>query len=392
MSEAMKELERLKGRSTPKAPIGGESIGLTTEQASSFSFLRYARAIAKPDSQRYEKEAGTELEAVRAASQKDPGADGRALPREVLNAAYRAPLTVVSGTNATAANLLSDTPQSGSFNAELQQQSELMEFSTVLTNLQGSVTLPYIGNGVDFSVQQETLAADAADGTTLIQSNDIAPLRVYAWVPVSNQALIQSNPSVEQMFRTNLAQTLAATLDRWAWSGRVAANETPNLYDLILVNAVTPPNQTANGDNADWNLVGKMVEQLTSLRGLTSNVRWGMSSLLAVRMMGTRRSTGASGVPDPIMEYDGSIARIPSIVSANFLNNANKGSATNLSRLILGNFTHFVMGFWGETRVVVDPYTYSRRGYTAIGIETFTNNAVVDPNAFVRADDLISAY
>ena len=197
---------------------------------------------------------------------------------------------------------------------------------------------------------------------------------------------------MEGMIRRNLAEGLADILDQWAWSGQVLRNETPGIFALSGSN-VTAPSAGTNGDTANWELIAKMVDEMSRVnRSLTSSVRWGLSSLLAVRLQGTRRTTGALGVPDPIMTADGNIARMPSLVSANFLNDQRKGSARNLSGLVLGNFTNFVMGFWGQTRIVVDPYTYGRRGYTAIGIETLTSNAIVDANSFVRAGQLVSAY
>jgi hypothetical protein len=70
--------------------------------------------------------------------------------------------------------------------------------------------------------------------------------------------------------------------------------------------------------------------------------------------------------------------------------NLSKGSGSDLSAVIFGDFRQLLVGGWGGMDLVVDPYTKARNGMVALTINSFWDAGVRQPKAFSVMKDAIT--
>ena len=77
-------------------------------------------------------------------------------------------------------------------------------------------------------------------------------------------------------------------------------------------------------------------------------------------------------------------------VSNNVPSNLTKGSGTNLSAVIYGNFADLLIGLYGTLEILVDPYTDFAKGTTGIRALQSIDIAVRHAESFAAMQDAIA--
>lgn len=77
-------------------------------------------------------------------------------------------------------------------------------------------------------------------------------------------------------------------------------------------------------------------------------------------------------------------------VSNNVPSNLTKGSRTDLSAVIYGNFADLLIGLYGTMEILVDPYTDFAKGTTGIRALQSIDIAVRHPESFAAMTDAIA--
>ena len=71
--------------------------------------------------------------------------------------------------------------------------------------------------------------------------------------------------------------------------------------------------------------------------------------------------------------------------------NLTKGSGSNLSAILYGNFADLYIGLFGDVEVLVDPYSDFAKGTTGVRILQSIDIAVAHPQSFAAMKDAIAA-
>tara|TARA_A100001011_G_scaffold179838_1_gene188694 strand:+ start:148 stop:423 length:276 start_codon:yes stop_codon:yes gene_type:complete len=71
--------------------------------------------------------------------------------------------------------------------------------------------------------------------------------------------------------------------------------------------------------------------------------------------------------------------------------NLTKGSGSNLSAILYGNFADLYIGLFGELEILVDPFSDFAKGTTAVRIMQSIDIAVAHPQSFLAMKDAIAA-
>ena len=71
--------------------------------------------------------------------------------------------------------------------------------------------------------------------------------------------------------------------------------------------------------------------------------------------------------------------------------NLSKGSGSNLSAILYGNFRDLYVGMWGSLEILVDPYTDFAKGTTGVRAIQSIDIAVAHAEAFAAMKDAIAA-
>lgn len=81
----------------------------------------------------------------------------------------------------------------------------------------------------------------------------------------------------------------------------------------------------------------------------------------------------------------------PAMVTNNVPSNLTKGTGTNLSAMIFGNFNDVVLADWGAIDLMVDPYTQAGSNSIRIHANMLGDVGIRQPKSFAVIKDIIAS-
>ncbi len=243
----------------------------------------------------------------------------------------------------------------------------------VLTGLRGDTVLP-----------KATGAATAywvAEGDSLTESNTtyssikLEPKTVGALTAFSRNLALQSNPSIESLLRDDISAVVGLAVDKALLHGTAAAKQPVGILNVSGI-------QTASLATLSWAAIVGMLDKL-GLENITPN------ALLTHAQAATKLQTtlkDATAGSEYLMQA-GRVAGLPAYVTNQL--DAKTGTP-NTGRVIAGDFSQIVIGEWGVTEILANPYAtgYYEKGDVQLRIMHTMDAVVRHPKAFVVADDL----
>ncbi|MCU0891999.1 MAG: phage major capsid protein [Sandarakinorhabdus sp.] len=362
------ELRALGGNAANPLKVAGEergdgNIGLTGKDVARFSMVRLMRALANPNDRSAQAAAAFELEASAEAAKKvgNQGGElrGVTIPNEVLirgvNGAERRDLTV--GTATEGGNTVQTDLLATSFIDILRNRMSVMQAgATMLEGLSGNVAIP-----------RQTGAATAAwvtEGNAPAESQQafdqvgMGPKTVAAFVDVSRRLMLQSSLSVEAFVRNDLAQVLALAIDLGALNGSGSAGQPRGILQTAGIGSVAIG---TNGGPATW-------DHIVDLETVVGNANADVPTsayLTNAAQRGRLKKTAELGATNGLGIWrDNEVNGYRAIASNQVPRTLTKGTGTNLSAIIFGNFADLIIGMWGGLDLLVDPFTSSTTGTT----------------------------
>ena len=272
--------------------------------------------------------------------------------RDASSTAYKAVGGSTGGSNLVATNLLA-----GSFIEVLRNKARVMQLGAqMLSGLVGNVDIPRQNS----QTQTYWLSPEGADTTESEASFDklsLTPKTIGTRSQMTRNMLMQSTPDIEMLVRNDLAATLALGIDKAAMSGTGTSGQPLGILNVSGIGSVI------GGTNG----AAITIDQLIALETLVAAANADESTLSYLtnsRVVGAlkalKSSTGQylwtnspngqrSGTPGEINGYQ--VARSNQIAA-----NLTKGTGTNLSTVVFGNFADLVIGEWGVLEILANPY------------------------------------
>lgn len=318
-------------------------IGLTDDEAQSFSFLRAFRALANPHDRRAQEEAAFEFEASRAAEQtSNREAQGIMVPADVLRRSLN---TSTSGTAAgdTGGYAIATDLMSQSFIEMLRNRSVLLGLATPMGGLVGNVDIPGQASGATgYWIGEDD---DATEQTLDLRQIGLNPKTAAAFSEITRKMLQQSSLDAEALVRRDLARALALTMDYAGFYGTGSANQPLGIKNLTGINAVTFA--AANPTFAD------LVQLETAISADNADVD-SMAYIGNAAFRGHCKTTEkfASSSGATIWEPGGTV-------------NGYRAEITNQvadGDVFHGNFADMIAAMWGGLDLTIDPYSNSKKG------------------------------
>lgn len=243
----------------------------------------------------------------------------------------------------------------------------------VLTGLRGDTVLP-----------KQTGASTAywiAEGDALTESNTtygsvkLEPKHVGALTALSRQLIQQSNPAIEQLVRDDFSAVVSLAVDKALLHGTAAAKQPVGILNVTGI-------QTASLATLDWDAIIAMLEKL-GLENITANAIV-THAKVSTKLQTTLKDAVAGAA---YLMQGGRVADLPAY-STNQLDA--KAGTPATGRLIAGDFTQLVIGEWGATEILANPYAagYYEKGDVQLRILHTMDAVVRHPKAFVVADDI----
>ena len=287
----------------------------------------------------------------------------------------RAPYAVGSAT--TGGNLVATQFLASSFIEVLRNNALIMNLGpTVLSGLVGNVAIPRQTSATATYWVSEASAITEAEA--LFDQVTLTPKQIGARSQYSRLALQQTTPDIEMVVRNDLARVMALGIDLAAINGsgtsgqptgilntagigsvamgtngaalaNAATTGTTGFDQLIqLERAVDVANALGNGAGCYYLTNAKVVSALKQLKTQYADYLW--TDNLDNRVAGTPGMVNGYGVARS--------NQVPASLT--------KGSGTNLSALLFGDFSQLVIGMWGALEILPNPYG---SGYTAGSVD-----------------------
>ena len=257
----------------------------------------------------------------------------------------------------------------------------------VMQGLKGDVAIPKLSAEVsNIAFVAENSAPSEGAGT--FAQVTMSPKTCAAFLDVSRKLMMQSDPSVEAILRNDIIASFARKIDEVAIEGG-ASNEPSGVLDNVSGNNIIA--MGTNGAALTYAKVVDMVEAVESDNAILNDAS--VKFLGNPKVTANLRTTGkqASGVEGNfILGQDGKILGYDYLSSTLVPSDLSKGTGSNLSALLFGDFSQLMLGFYSGVDVIVDPYTGSSAGTTRLAFFQDLDVALRHDESFSVIKDIVT--
>lgn len=355
-------LESLGARQRPvgSAPETGV-VDLSEREHREYSLVRAINAAISKNW----KDAGLELEVSRTlANELNRETDGFFMPINLRMNGERAPYavgaTATGGAN-VATNLLAD-----SFIEVLRNKALMMQMGiTSLPGLVGNVAIPRQISASQTYWVTEAQALTESEAT--FDQVTLSPKQIGARSQYSRLMLQQSTPAIEGLVRNDLAAVMALGLDLAIINGSGTSGQPKGILNQSGIGSVSMGTNGGSFVNSSASVSPSGLDPIIDLEGkldllnaLAGNLAYVTNAKVRVALKKLKdqmglplwtsnrdANTGALGG-----ELNGYRAEVTNQVPSNLT----KGTGTNLSALIFGDFSQVLLGMWGGLEILPNPY------------------------------------
>lgn len=243
----------------------------------------------------------------------------------------------------------------------------------VLPGLKGDTVLPKAtGSATAYWVAEGDALTES--GTTY-GSVKLEPKTVGALTAFSRQLALQSNPAIEALLRDDISAVVGLAVDKALIHGTAVAKQPVGILNVSGI-------QTASLATLSWATIVAMLEKL-GLENITPNAVL-THAKAATKLQTTLKDASAGSV---YLMDGGRMADLPAYVTNQL--DAKTGTPDK-GRVIAGDFSQIVIGEWGVTEILANPYAagYYEKGDVQLRIMHTMDAVVRHPKAFVVADDM----
>lgn len=342
-----------------------------------YDFNKLLRAMTDPG---LNDEAGFELEVSREIGKaRGRQAEGVYIPTAVLARA----LTVSTAGGSTGGQLVATDLRADKFIDLLRPKSFTAALGvTLLENLVGNVAIPRQTGGA--AAYWVTEGNAPTESQAAFDQVPMTPKTIGAYTDISRKMVLQSSISAQGFVANDLTNSLAQAIDYAVIAGSGSGSEPTGL----LNNAAVPVHELGtNGEAMTWPDVVAM--WLTVAANSADFHALGFLTNPKVRgaLMQAEKSAGSG---EFVWDAGETLAGRPAFTTSLVPDNLTKGTGTNLSAMIFGNWADIIIGQWGAIDLTVDPYTLATSGGVRLVALLDLDFAVRHPESFVVCKDIIT--
>ena len=382
--EGMKKTENV----DPAAPQRAD-IGLTGKEVSNYSISRAVHAQLNPRDSRAQLAAAFEQECAEVAEkQSGRTAQGLMVPAEVLRAPIpsmsRSTVTVASA--ASAGNMVA-TSLAPSYIDLLYNRVQVIQMGASRFNgLDGNVDFSkFISGSNAFWVGEDEEVGEGGMGTDLVS---LSPKTVGAWVSLSRRTLLQSSADVDGWVWNNIARTVSLSLDKKSLYGDGLGNTPRGVKNTAGIGAIA---HGVNGAAPSWE---KIIAFETEMAAANADIG-SLGYITNTRVRGALKTTKKDAGSGIFLMGDGrddngfsTLNGYRAGITNQIASDNSKGTGTNLSDMVFGNWADLYLGFWSGLDIMANPYAEDKKGAVRITALQDVDCVVARGESFVWSNDI----
>lgn len=223
----------------------------------------------------------------------------------------------------------------------------------MLSGLQGDLAFVNQSAAGTFAWGTETASASLSSLSTA--SRTMAPKVGQSATSVSRQLLRQAVFDVENLVRNDIATVHALGIDLAGLHGTGSSNQPRGVTNVSGIGSVVGG---TNGAQPTYDNLVDLQKEVAIDNALAGSLGYVVHPLIAARLMKTQQFASTNGVPVWTGNIlDGQVAGFKAMASTQVLSAQTKGTSTDCSPIIFGDWSSLIIGEWGSMELIVDPYT-----------------------------------
>lgn len=386
--ETLEKLQKRAAEKIASAPVYGAASSSEknerNEMAAKYSFKRAVEmaATGRRDGVEFEMHQEAAAEFQRAGV--SVAAHSVLLPSDV----FKRDMTATGGSSGSEGGVNIQTNVGGIIDVLLPRTVLANLGITRFDNLTGNLDLPQASTQP--SAGWNTENGTATEKSPAFGKVSFSPKRLAAFIQVSNQLLRQSSNSIDTYVRQYLVNAMAQELEKAAIKGG-GSNEPTGIIGNANVNVIYAGGAASNSTNANGAAI-VWADVVNAMKAVESNNAMGQAYLTnplvkAALQTTPRQSSGVEG--NFIMQSGaGELNGYPMAVTTNVPSTLSKGSASDLSALIFGDFSQLCVASWGGMELTVDPFSGATAGLTNMVLNSYMDVNLLQPKAFAVCKDI----
>lgn len=357
-------------------------IGMSEKEKRAYSFVKAIRAAI---SGKWDQ-AGLEREASKTVQEKlnrEPRGSFF-VPYDVLIAKRDFTTSTGTGSNLIATDLLA-----GSFIEMLRNRTMLLQLGAkTLSGLVGNVAIPKQSGGATMYW--------IGEGDTVTESNPtvaqlgLTPKTVAGLTDISRKLLQQSSIDVEEFVRNDIITGIKIAIDLAGIAGTGSSNQPTGILNTSGIGAVAIG---TDGGAPTWTHIVNLWKEVAIDNADFGSTAYLTNAKVIGKLAVTEKATSTAKFivekfpgPDGITEIAGMRCGVSNQVPSNL----SKGTGTNLSAIIFGNFADLIIAMWGGLDILVDPYTGSASGTVRIVVYQDIDIGIRHAESFAAIKDAVT--
>lgn len=368
------EAENIEGRAA--MPVSFTTQNTTEKEVKRFSLAKFINEASKEKLTGFEaemhQEAVSEARGALSGTGSDFNASGFGIPQFVLdNMGKRFEKRAQSaGTDSEGGYAVETTV--GALIEPLYPNPIVAQMgATVFDNLTGNLTFPRDTNLFSFAWESEISASD--DTSKTFAQVSLSPKRVAGRADVSRRLLIQEKSGkMEQYLMGEFLRGINVAVDVAAINGSGSGNQPTGVLNTSGVSNIV---LGANGAVPTWEQLLRFPKQLDQADALNGNLGWIATPEMKSILMSTLKNA-TYGTTGYIWETDNQLAGYKAMASTSVPQGLTQGSSSICHAMAFGNWSDLLIGKWGGTFVLVDPYTQATTSQVRIHCELQMDVAV----------------
>lgn len=362
------------------APTPTSDIGMDHKEIRRYSLVRALHAMANPNNAEAQRAAAFERECSGAVEKiMGKAARGIFMPTDVQKR------DLVAGTASAGGNLVATDLLSGSFIDILRNAMVINKLGiTILPGLVGKVAIPkQTGAGTAYWVAE---TVDPTESQQSIGQVTMNMKTIGAYTQFTRDLLLQSSIAVEQFVQNDLASVVGLGLQQAVINGPGTGGAPSGILTQIAASILGG----TNGAAPTWaNIVG-LETNVSVANADVGSMGYLTNAKVRGKLKTTEKFSTTNGLPIWGDGNDSPLNGYNTAVTNAMPSNGIKGTGTNLSSIIFGNFADVVIGLWGSLDLTVDPYALSKSGGVSVVALQSADVALRNVESFATMTDAIT--
>lgn len=265
-----------------------------------------------------------------------------------------------------------------------------LENNLILTQMGAKFVGGLVGDVVMPRADSSMTASWATEVATLTESSPtmdqptLTPKRLGTYVDISNQLILQSSIGIERIIRERLFNSLKRGIENGAINGTGSAGQPTGLLNVSGIGSVVGG---ASGAELTWTLLHKLIKEV----GIDNALNGSLGFLSNHQVTYKLNTTAKVSAMDHYLLEKGTIAGYKYGESQMMPANLVKGSYSDVSAIIFGDFSQLMIGSWGGLQIGVNPYTKMTEGITQLVAQCYVDVEVIYPQAFAAMLDVTTS-